>query len=98
EIVFINTSTGSGSANNWDIDSSIKDNGAGSVTVIKAGSGYTKFRNHNTYSGGTYLLGGRLQVSGADIGTAAPDALGTGPVYVFPGAYLFGDTPNTPVI
>ena len=27
EIVFINTSTGSGSANNWDIDRRIIDNG-----------------------------------------------------------------------
>src|SRR6185437_16693077 len=67
EIVMINTSTGSGSTQNWDIDSSIIDNGPnGAVTVIKTGSGYVKFRNHSSYSGGTYLLGGRVQLAGGD--------------------------------
>ena len=72
--------------------------------MIKAASGYIKFRNHNTYSGGTYLLGGRLQLAGNDsvtggtFGTANPDGVGTGPVYIFPGAYLFGALPTTPVI
>ncbi len=90
ELIFFLNGTASGSANNLDVDVQIADNGPqGPVTVIKAGPGYAKFRGHNTYSGGTYYLQGRIQFAGTDIGTANPDAVGTGPCFVFPGAYLY---------
>ncbi len=71
------------------------------MTLIKTGAGATKVDGHNTYSGGTYILQGRLQLSGVEIGSngttggvaaANNDGFGTGPVYIFPGAYayLFG--------
>jgi autotransporter-associated beta strand protein len=95
EIAFTinNTSQSSGSVL---VHAGIADNGtgggAGAVSVIKAGPGSLKLRGHSSYSGGTYILQGRLQVAGNEIGTANPDGLGTGPVVVRPGgqAYLSG--------
>ncbi len=89
-----NTSSSSGTI---IIDSQIADNGTGPVTFVKAGVGSMKLRGHNTYSGGTYLLQGRVQMVGGEI-TGNPggqglygnaDACGTGPIYILPGAYLF---------
>ncbi len=89
-----NTSSSSGTV---IIDAQIADNGTGPVTFVKAGVGSMKLRGHNTYSGGTYLLQGRVQMVGGEIagnpggqglyGNA--DACGTGPIYILPGAYLF---------
>jgi autotransporter-associated beta strand protein len=91
EINFIinNTSQKNGSAL---VECRVADNGAGAVTVIKSGPGAMKFRGHNTYSGGTYILQGRFQLVGTEIGTSNPDGFGTGPVYIRPGgqAYLSG--------
>lgn len=89
EIVFSinNRNQSSGSLN---VEVQIANNGTGPVTVVKSGRGSMKFRGHNTYSGGTYIMQGRFQLAGSEIGTGNhPDALGTGPVYIFPGAQLF---------
>ncbi len=71
----------------------IADNGSGKVTFVKMGPGSIKLDGHNTFSGGLYLLQGRVQFTGSEIGSAAttgnPDGGGTGPIYVLPGAYLF---------
>jgi autotransporter-associated beta strand protein len=73
------------------IDARITDNGPeGPVTVVKGGPGFIKFRGNNTYSGGTYFLQGRIQVAGSEVGTGTnPDAFGSGPIFVFPGCYLY---------
>ena len=71
----------------------ITDNGSGAVAFVKQGSGSIKIDGHNTFSGGLYLLQGRVQFAGSEVsaggGTPNPDGGGTGPVYVFPGSYLF---------
>lgn len=71
------------------IESTIADNGTGPVTVVKMGPGSIKLDGHNTFSGGLYLLQGRVQWAGAEIGNANPDGGGTGPIYVLPGSYIF---------
>jgi autotransporter-associated beta strand protein len=48
-----------------------------------------KFRGNNTYSGGTYILQGRFQLAGSEIGAANPDGFGTGPIYVMPGGQAY---------
>ncbi|MBU6410916.1 MAG: autotransporter-associated beta strand repeat-containing protein, partial [Verrucomicrobia bacterium] len=68
----------------------IADNGTGPVTVVKMGPGSIKIDGHNTFSGGLYLLQGRVQIVGGEIGNPNwEDGAGTGPIYVLPGAYLF---------
>jgi autotransporter-associated beta strand protein len=56
-----------------------------------------KLRGNNTYTGGTYILQGRFQLAGSEIGAANPDGFGTGPIFVMPGAQAFpsgaGTTP-----
>ena len=82
--------------------SSIVDNGpGGTVTLIKTSVSSVKIDGHNTYSGGTFINQGRFQLAGseverkvnpaggADLTFGNPDGLGTGPVTVAPGGYLF---------
>ncbi|HKQ37785.1 MAG TPA: autotransporter-associated beta strand repeat-containing protein, partial [Verrucomicrobiae bacterium] len=71
------------------VESTITDNGSGKVTVVKTGPGSMKLDGHNTYSGGLYVLQGRLQFAGTEVGTANPDGGGTGPIYVGPGGQLY---------
>lgn len=71
------------------LEPTIADNGTGPVTVVKMGPGSIKLDGHNTFSGGLYLLQGRVQFAGSEIGNANPDGGGLGPIYVLPGAYLF---------
>ncbi len=71
------------------IESTITDNGSGSVSFVKSGPGPMKLDGHNTFSGGLYILQGRLQFAGTEIGTGNPGAGGTGPIYVYPGAEFF---------
>src|SRR6185503_5783695 len=97
EIIIHLSQAGSGSANNFVIDCKVTDNGSGAVSVIKAGPGFFKLRGHNTYSGGTYVLQGRIQLSGSEVGTSNPDGLGKGPLYLFPGAYLFTAGAGSPI-
>ena len=97
EIIVHLSQAGSGSANNMVIDAKVTDNGTGPVTVVKAGPGFFKLRGHNTYSGGTYVHQGRLQLSGSEVGTSNPDGIGTGPLYIFPGAYLFFAGTGSPI-
>jgi fibronectin-binding autotransporter adhesin len=97
EIIVHLSQAGSGSANNMVIDCKVTDNGAGAVSVIKAGPGFFKLRGHNTYSGGTYVHQGRIQLSGSEVGTSNPDGIGTGPLYIFPGGYLFFAGTGSPI-
>jgi fibronectin-binding autotransporter adhesin len=80
----------------------IADNGSGPVSFVKAGPGPMKLDGHNTFSGGLYILQGRLQFAGSEIGTGNPGGGGTGPIYVYPGAEFFpsgaGTTPMTNAI
>src|SRR5262249_44391503 len=50
------------------LESKIVDNGSGAVTLVKDGPGAAKIDGHNSYSGGTYILEGRLQLSGTEPG------------------------------
>lgn len=70
-------------------EAAITDNGAGPVTFIKTGPGSIKLDGHNTFSGGLYLLQGRVQFAGSEIGNPNPDGGGTGPIYILPGSYFF---------
>jgi autotransporter-associated beta strand protein len=88
-IVFNLNQSSQANANHHNCYARITDNGIGKVTVVKAGSAPFKLGGHNTYSGGTYMIQGRIQLGGGFIGTGNPDGFGTGPVYVFPGAYLY---------
>jgi autotransporter-associated beta strand protein len=97
EIIIHLSQAGSGSANNFVIDCKVADNGSGPVSIIKAGPGFFKLRGHNTYSGGTYVLQGRIQLSGSEVGTSNPDGIGTGPLYIFPGGYLFFAGTGSPI-
>lgn len=76
----------------------IADNGNGPVTFVKMGPGSIKLDGHNTFSGGLYLLQGRVQFAGSEIGNDNPDGGGTGPIYVLPGAYLFPSGIGTGII
>ncbi len=67
------------------MNSTIKDNlSGGTVTVVKTGTGVmtSGATLTNTYSGGTYVLGGEY------IGNQV-SAFGTGPIFVGPGASLY---------
>jgi fibronectin-binding autotransporter adhesin len=97
EIIIHLSQAGSGSANNFVIDCKVTDNGSAPVSIIKAGPGFFKLRGHNTYSGGTYVLQGRIQLSGSEVGTSNPDGIGTGPLYIFPGGYLFFAGTGSPI-
>ena len=84
-------------AGSLNVEVLVTDNGTGAVSVVKAGPGSMKFRGNNTYSGGTYILQGRFQLAGSEIGAANPGGWGTGPIFVMPGAQAFpsgaGTTP-----
>jgi fibronectin-binding autotransporter adhesin len=68
----------------------LADNGTGKLTFVKAGPGNLKIDGLNTYTGDSYILQGRVQMTGAENGGVVnPNAFGTGTVYVFPGAYIF---------
>ena len=45
----------------------ITDNGTAPVSVVKTGAGSMKFDAHNTFSGGLYILQGRLQFTGDEL-------------------------------
>jgi autotransporter-associated beta strand protein len=88
EIVFT-INAPSQTAGSLNVETRVADNGMGAVSVVKAGPGSMKFRGNNTYSGGTYILQGRFQLAGSEIGSANPDGWGTGPIFVMPGAQAF---------
>jgi len=92
EIVMMNNAVNN-SSGTFNLECAITDNGTGPVTFVKVGMGSIKIGGHNSYSGGLYLLQGRVQFTGAEIGSAAttgnPDGGGTGPIYILPGCYLF---------
>lgn len=71
------------------IESLITDNGTGPVSFVKTGPGPMKLDGQNTFSGGLYLLQGRLQFAGSEIGNNNPSGGGTGPIYIYPGAEFF---------
>ena len=78
EIIFNNSGNGE-----MLIRSSIQDNGAGAVTLIRTGSGnQVVFSGTNTHTGGTILTHGRTRFDSL-LG------LGSGPVTVIPGGQLW---------
>jgi fibronectin-binding autotransporter adhesin len=99
--IIVHANSTSSSSGTIIIDCKITDNGTGPVTFVKTGPGSMKLRGHNTHSGGTYLLQGRVQFVGGEggVGTGNADAGGTGPIYILPGCYLFpsGTAPAEPV-
>jgi autotransporter-associated beta strand protein len=50
-------------ASDLTIGSAVTDNGANAVSLTKSGPGTLNFTGANTYSGGSYIVGGTLQVS-----------------------------------
>jgi autotransporter-associated beta strand protein len=96
EIIF-NISSSSETTGTMRVDTVIKDNGTAPVTVVKTGAGSMKFDAHNTFSGGLYILQGRLQFTGQELSPGAasdptyinPNAGGMGAINIFPGAQWF---------
>lgn len=88
-IVFNFNQGNQGDPNHQMVMAKITDTGTGQVTVVKAGSGPLNLGGHNTHSGGTYMIQGRVQAGGGFVGTINPDAYGSGPIYVLPGCYLY---------
>lgn len=88
-VIVFNVNNASQSTGSLLCEVRIADNGGAPVTVVKAGPGAMKLRGHNTYSGGTHILQGRLQLAGSELDTPNPDGCGTGPIYIYPGSYLF---------
>jgi fibronectin-binding autotransporter adhesin len=74
--------------NNFSFTSPIIDNGIGAVTVVKSGSGYAALSAANSFSGGTYILGGRLRWN-------AQGCFSTGPVFIFPGGNTYVNSGTT---
>ena len=63
------------------VNAAITDNNGQPVSVTIRGGYVTALNTANTYSGGTYVLSGRLsQPTGATVGT--------GPIYVYPGGMM----------
>ena len=63
------------------------------MTFVKAGAGNIKIDGLNTFSGDSYILQGRAQMTGGEnSGTVNPNAFGTGTIFVSPGAYVFPGT------
>lgn len=78
----------------------ITDNGSGKVAFVKMGPGSIKLDGNNTFSGGLYLLQGRVQTEAHEINNTNADGslatgVGLGPVYILPGSYFFGDADYT---
>jgi autotransporter-associated beta strand protein/parallel beta-helix repeat protein len=74
---------GTTTGNQMEMNSVIQNNGAGGpVTVVKAGPGSMYFNTANTYSGGTYVDQGYLQINNST-------GLGPGPAYVAGGAEIY---------
>ena len=88
EVVFDVNST-SQTSGSLSVEVRITDNGLFPVRVVKTGPGSMKLRGNNTYSGNLYILQGRLQFAGSEIGSANPDAGGSGSIFVMPGGQLF---------
>ncbi|HUO08957.1 MAG TPA: autotransporter-associated beta strand repeat-containing protein [Phycisphaerae bacterium] len=87
---YLTVNSNSESAGAFRIGSILADNGTGKLTFVKAGAGNVKIDGLNTYTGDTYILQGRVQMTGNENGgTANPGAFGTGTVHVYPGAYVF---------
>lgn len=96
--IVIAANNGSETSGTTIFESIIADNGTGPVTVVKMGPGSIKLDGNNLFSGGLYLLQGRVQFAGSEIGNANPDGGGYGPIYVLPGAYLFPSGIGTGII
>ena len=103
EIVITHYTTQGETTGGLIVAARIADNGpGGTVTVVKMGNGSIKLDGNNTYSGGLYMLEGRVQWQGTEIfgtGNGGPggtnginDGAGYGPVYVLPGAYFAPST------
>jgi autotransporter-associated beta strand protein len=71
--------SGTAANNAVQINSIIKDNlSGGAVSVVGYGGGSYNFTTNNTYTGGTYVLGGQCQGN-------YPNAFSIGPVYIASG-------------
>jgi autotransporter-associated beta strand protein len=75
-----------GTVGNNIIDSLITDNGEGTVSIVKNGSGNWQFTANNTYSGGTTINGGFLRIGA---GTAS-GSVGSGDVTLNGGTFSSG--------
>ncbi len=80
QIVVTANNSSSESAGTLIFEAKITDNPAGgAVTFIKTGPNSMKLGGHNTYSGGTYLLEGRVQLTGTELtGSANPQQVADG--------------------
>ena len=76
---------GNSPPNVMTVSAVIKDNPGGGVTVVKVGNSSMVINGANTYSAGTYLLQGQIQMG------ANATALGSGPIYIAQGATLLNN-------
>src|ERR1035437_9409618 len=67
--LYVHVPDADAAANNWTIWPIIADNLA-ATTLIKDGPGLVKLGNYNTYTGGTFVNGGTLQLGNASGGGA----------------------------
>src|SRR5204862_7238499 len=79
DLYLIETPFVGNTGNQLVMNSRITNNGSAAVTVHTFG--HVSYPSTNTYSGGTYIHGGRIQ---ANLNT-----LGFGPITVYPGGQLF---------
>ena len=75
--ITLNSSSLPNAASFLAVNSAIKDNGAAPVTVTLSGA-YCNLNGTNTYSGGTYILQGRVSQPNEN-------TFGTGPIYIVSG-------------
>lgn len=84
--LYVHVPDADANANNWTIWPIIADN-LTATTLIKDGPGLVKLGNYNTFTGGTVVNGGTLQLSGNNVGGGATGFV-RGTVTVNPGATL----------
>ena len=82
ELVLTGNSLSKNSGNGITVASSIVNNGTGAVTVVSNGNARTIFSASNSYTGGTYINSGELQIQ-------TSGGFGTGDVRIQAGAQAY---------
>ncbi|MCF7786516.1 MAG: autotransporter-associated beta strand repeat-containing protein [Prosthecobacter sp.] len=111
--LFVDVASAAADANNWRIWTKFVDNGATAVKLVKTGPGLLALWNYNTFTGGTVVNSGTLNLSvgggtgairgtltinsGATVNTAANDALGYNANVSVTTVNIFGGTLNNAV-
>gem|GEM_PF-518832 len=87
-VLYANSSGTTGDGIAMTINSNIADNGTGAVKLIKAGNNRVVMPVANTYSGGTFVNSGELNLTNVS-------ALGTGAVTIMPASQIIPNAAGT---